>query len=471
MSWKDLLRSLRETSQDALETAKDKLLSAAAGAPIPGLRSGAQEPEEEAPEAGEPPRRLMRPLDDRSRERDPRGPIYDLDAQLREALEAADSVSPPSPPPACGADPSSPAPASALAPSPPPAPPPPIPPPGAPATAPMAAPASAPPRIPGMEVRRHGEPAKPAAFGIVASDANDTAYLHRTSKVDFVQRNYGPFGAAVSAAALAYALQPGGVQRMVARLGLRPWNNEVMDHEEALKFLQTQGVEAFARALGVRLPPGDEDAAPDKCRTTAPAEAERPPAREEPPSPGSRARQAAPSAADPASPRPAAAATPRRAASTAGSSHKIRVEGAQFQPVRIKKDSPVVPAVSAAPASSAASAAPPAGKTAAPGVPPITRRETPFQDAYPTPPEDELDRADAPPSPPPAAQSQAPAPPRLVLRARPPRSDAETREQAPRPATPFPASRAATPAAQAPATPGARRFLDAFLGEDTSEGE
>jgi len=164
--------------------------------------------------------------------------------------------------------------------------------------------------MPGQSARpKGGELHHPGK--IVVSDREDTAYRRKTSAIEFIQKRYQPFGDQVASTVLIYALQPRGIQRLLARLDIDPHNNDPMDHEEVIQFLQVEGVNSFCQRLGVRTGPEESPSPAQKELDTRPTPDPRP--------------RTSPQAMRPTPP-------------GTGVSPVLKLEGEQFQPVRIQAD-------------------------------------------------------------------------------------------------------------------------------------
>ncbi len=147
--------------------------------------------------------------------------------------------------------------------------------------------------------------------------------------IEFVQRRYRAFGDVVASSVLAHAMQPGGLQRLLTRLGLKPWSNESLDHEQVVQFLREKGPDEFCRRMGIRRP-GNGEAVPAASPKTPPAVA---------PAGGASSSGAATTSSKPG-PVSSSRAVPggRIVPSPESMTSRVRVEGAALQPVRISAE-------------------------------------------------------------------------------------------------------------------------------------
>lgn len=186
MGWKKILKSIRDTGQDALGTARDKLIQSI---PFPSK-------EESDEEAG----RVVAPLRPTRKKDQGRGRRVDPEVEGRGGAEASGTQ------------------AGTLIPE-----------------------------------SGNGIPENAAAGCVFpeSAGASDNRHHRMNSTIEYVQEHYERYGSAVAATILTFALQSGGMQRLVLRLGGTPWNDDQQNHEEVEKYLEKTGSQAFLKELGI----------------------------------------------------------------------------------------------------------------------------------------------------------------------------------------------------------------------------
>jgi len=120
----------------------------------------------------------------------------------------------------------------------------------------IAPPPAAPPPpttgVAGLRKRQAGESDDQAA--IVQNSHNDTIYQQRNEVVAQVARHYERFGPQLSAAILAKAFLPNGLEGMLAKLGLPATGDSEADHESIADFIDANGIADFCGLTGIRNP-------------------------------------------------------------------------------------------------------------------------------------------------------------------------------------------------------------------------
>lgn len=277
MGWKKLLKSIRNTGQDALGTARDKLVNSF---PFP-----AKEDMDDIDTEASAPLRSSKSKDQG------RGRTVDLDAEKRDRAAAAQSSA------ASGAAPAT--------------------------TKGIPKKATSTPNLP--PVRGGGVPS-PSASSNGAGKTEEAGKLsNRMNAItEMVQERYEHYGSVVSATILTYALQSGGMQRLVLRLGGTPWNTDDQNHDEVISYLEKSGVEAFFKAMGITSGGSAIAAAGSESKKKHRAS-------NQPSAPGEfRVKSnVAPRAANDLPPQ-------RRADTATGGNPRLKLEGEHFKPVKLQ---------------------------------------------------------------------------------------------------------------------------------------
>ncbi len=333
MGWKNLLHIIKTSGHEVYDTAREKIREAASNAPLPGF--GSEEEEEIEPDNSKDSLNTRR-------KKTAGGPMWDLDAPIDTGGQAVGGESDVGRPSEKTPHPRPGTPAESFGKGQPP----PFPPSASSASNQPSSP-EAPPSPPGTHgaagfyPRQKGEKEPPSGANRVrVSQPMDTSYQRKSSTVDFIERRYGAYGAQVAAAILAHALQPGGIQRLMQRLDLKTWNNDALDHDEILRFIQNKGLETFCKALGIRLNPSngkssvrnedtdtqDDDASHRALSIKTPAGSDT----------GQGGKGAIPTA------RPSAMRLSRggEGDGSAGASPRIKLEGQDFKPIPIQERLP-----------------------------------------------------------------------------------------------------------------------------------
>lgn len=117
---------------------------------------------------------------------------------------------------------------------------------------PPAAPPPAATGVAGLRKRQSGETDDMKV--VVQNVHNDTVYMQRNEVVAQVARHYERFGPQLSAAVLAKAFLPNGLENLLAKLGLPATGSVEQDHESIADFIDANGVADFCALTGIRNP-------------------------------------------------------------------------------------------------------------------------------------------------------------------------------------------------------------------------
>ncbi len=98
-----------------------------------------------------------------------------------------------------------------------------------------------------------GQNKKLASPVLRESDPEESSYMRRSESVNAVEAMFAEFGPKVCAYVLTNTLMPGGIGRVVQKLGLRSRGRQGADMAVVENFLRQQGVEEFARLTGIKL--------------------------------------------------------------------------------------------------------------------------------------------------------------------------------------------------------------------------
>ena len=84
------------------------------------------------------------------------------------------------------------------------------------------------------------------------NEINDTAYKERSNQVARIEAMFCDYGSPVCSHILAQTLIPGGISRLVTKLGLTSHHREGADLALLEAWLEKNGAEDFQRAVGIR---------------------------------------------------------------------------------------------------------------------------------------------------------------------------------------------------------------------------
>jgi len=119
------------------------------------------------------------------------------------------------------------------------------------------------PGMPGFSQRQRGVSDSHGAnrAPVIQNGTDDTVYMKRSAQVNRIEAMFGAHGPRISSYLLSQSLTPGGVSRVVQKLGLESRGREGADLAIVEKFLSQKGAEAFCKVVGLRLA-GDSPAPP-----------------------------------------------------------------------------------------------------------------------------------------------------------------------------------------------------------------
>lgn len=88
--------------------------------------------------------------------------------------------------------------------------------------------------------------------GVVQNEVNDNAYLQRAEQVQAIEAMFGEYGPAVSSFLLTQSLMPGGVGRVVQKLGMSSRGRDGADLAQINGWLGKNGADAFCEKVRIR---------------------------------------------------------------------------------------------------------------------------------------------------------------------------------------------------------------------------
>lgn len=109
--------------------------------------------------------------------------------------------------------------------------------------------------IAGLSASRHSAETQLQNFnkaGLVQNEVNDSAYLQRAEQVQAIEAMFGEYGPAVSSFLLTQSLMPGGVGRVVQKLGMSSRGRDGADLAQINGWLGKHGVDAFCEKVRIR---------------------------------------------------------------------------------------------------------------------------------------------------------------------------------------------------------------------------
>lgn len=106
--------------------------------------------------------------------------------------------------------------------------------------------------ISGLSMRRKGQQASDYRQGVVMHAQNDTAYDVRNEQVETIEAMFGDYGPVICSYILTQFFAPGGMKRLVEKLGMHSRGRDNADMSQVEAWLAAKGKERFMEVCRLR---------------------------------------------------------------------------------------------------------------------------------------------------------------------------------------------------------------------------